>query len=97
VALEGGKPGELNAVAGLATDRRELAMVVSNFRSADRRIELTLHNLPWSGSSTSELLLLDQERNLERVRKDEHHDGAIKIVQDLPAPGVLLLYVRPSN
>ena len=94
VAAEGGKPGELNAVAGLSTDRRELAIVVSNFKSTDRRIELVLQNLPWAGPSTSELLLLNQERNLERVRKEEHNEGAIKIVQDLPAPGVLLVYVR---
>jgi hypothetical protein len=94
VVAEGGKPGELNAVAGLSTDCRELAIVVSNFKSTDRRIELVLQNLPWAGSSTSELLLLNQERNLERVRTEEYNEGVIKIVQDLPAPGVLLVYVR---
>jgi len=97
VVAEGGKPGELNAIAGLSMDSRELAIVVSNFKSAGRRIDLVLQNLPWTGSSTSELLLLDQERNLERVRKEEHNAGAIRIVQDLPAPGVLLVYVRSSN
>ena len=97
VAVEGGKPGELNAVAGLSTEHRELAIVVSNFKSADRQIQLALQNLPWTGSSTSELLLLDQEHNLERVRKEEHRDATIKIEQNLPAPGVLLLYVRSSN
>ena len=84
-----------DTVFGLSTDRRELAMVVSNFKSADRRIELVLQNLPWTGSSTSELLLLDQDRNLERIRKVDHHDRAITIVQDLPAPGVVLVCVRP--
>ena len=56
-----------------------------------------MQNLPWTGASTSEWLLLDQDRNLERVRQEEHNEGAIKIVQDLPAPGVLLLYVRSRN
>ena len=97
VMTSGDKPGELNAMAGLSTDRRELAIVVSNFKSADRRIELALQNLPWTGPSTSELLVLDQERNLELVRKVEHPDGAIKIVQELPAPGVLVLKVCPSH
>ena len=97
VAAEGGKPGDLSAAAGFSTDRRELAIVVSNFKSADHRIELVLQNLPWTGASTSEWLLLDQDRNLERVRQEEHNDGAIKIAQDLPAPGVLLLYVRSRN
>ena len=97
VAVEGGKPGELNSVAGLSADGRELAIVVSNFKSADRQIELVLQNLPWTGPSASELLLLDQSRDLERIRKEEHHDHTIKIVQDLPAPGVLLVYVRPGQ
>ena len=74
VLVEGGKPGELNAVAGLSADGRELAIVVSNFKSADRQIELVLQNLPWTGPSTSELLVLDQSRNLERIRKEEHRD-----------------------
>ena len=97
VAVEGGKPRELSAVAGLSTGRRELVMVVSNFKSTDGRIELVLQNLPWVGPSTSEVLLLDQERNLERVQEQEHNGSAIRIVQDLPVPGVALVYVRPRN
>ena len=86
----------MNSAAGLSADGRELVIVVSNFKSADRRIELVLQNLPWTGPSVSELLLLDQSRNLERIRKEEHHDGTIKIAQELPAPSVLLVYVRPQ-
>jgi len=95
VAVDGSMPGALNAAAGLSKDGRELALVVSNFKSADRRIEVVLHDLPWTGPSASELLLLDQSRNLERVRKEEHHGRIVRIAQDLPAPGVLLVYVRP--
>jgi hypothetical protein len=85
----------LNSVAGLSADGRELAIVVSNFKSADGQIELVLDNLPWTGPSEIELLVLDQSRNLEPVRKEEHREHTVKIVQALPAPGVLLVYVRP--
>lgn len=95
IAVDGGKLGELMAAAGLDAGNRELAIVVSNFNSSQRRIELTLQNLPWSVPSVFEVLLLDQARNLESVRKEEQRAGALKIVQDLPAPGVMLLYVRP--
>jgi xylan 1,4-beta-xylosidase len=95
VAVESGKPGEWNAVAGLSKDGRELALVVSSFKSADQRIEITLRNLPWSGPSATELLLLDQTRNLERIQTAAHAAGNVKIVQELPAPGVLLVNVRP--
>ncbi len=97
MATDGTKPGELDAVAGLSSRGHELAMVVSNFKSTDRRVELIFQNLPWTGSSASELLLLDQDRNLERIRKGEHDEGVIKIVQDLPAPGVLLVYLHSRN
>ena len=33
---------------------------------------------------------------LAAIRTEEHHDGAVKIVQDLPVPAVLLVYVRPQ-
>jgi len=95
VAVDGGKPGELNAAAGLDAAGRELAIIVSNFKSPERQIELAIRNLPWNGPSKYEVLVLDQARNLEPVRKEERPAGAFKIVQDLPAPGVMLLYVRP--
>lgn len=95
VFVEGDKPAELNSLAGLSADGRELAIVVSNFKSADGQVKLVLQNLPWRGSSQSELLVLDQSRDLERIRTEEHQDGTVKIVQELPAPGVLLVYVRP--
>ena len=87
---------EMKVLAGLSQDGRELVLVVSNYKSADGRIELVLQNLSWTGPSASELLLLDQLRNLERIRKEEHHDRSIKIVRGLPAPGILLVHVRPS-
>jgi hypothetical protein len=95
VLVEGGTAGELNSVAGLSADSRELAIVVSNFKSANRQIEIALKNLPWHGRSTSQLLVLDQTRNLEPIRKEEHREGPVKVAQDLPAPAVLLVYVRP--
>jgi hypothetical protein len=95
VAVEGCKPGELNAVAGLTADGREMAIVVSNFKSADQRTSIVLHNLPWTGSVTTECLVLDQSRNLERAGTEEHHDRPVTIAQGLPAPAVLLVYLRP--
>jgi len=94
LAVEGSAPGAMNVAAGLSKDGRELAILVSNFRSADRRIQVVLQNVPWTGASATEMLLLDDSRNLERIRMDEHRDGVVKIVQDLPAPAVLLVYVR---
>jgi hypothetical protein len=99
VAAESGIPGEIAAVAGLSPDRHELALVVSNFRRSKanvqaERVEFECSNLPWSGPSEYELLVLDDAHNLESLNKQSVTGPRISIVHDLPAPGVLLLYVR---
>ena len=66
---------------------------MSNFKSAAGRIEIVLQNLPWLAGTTV-IPVLDQARNLEAIRKEEHNDRTIRIVQELPAPTVLLVYVR---
>jgi hypothetical protein len=97
VAVQGGKPGELAAVAGLSADSGALLLLVSNFNSADRLIEVSLANLPWQGASQCELLMLDDRHDLERVRMLPAEGSKLQIVQDLPAPGVFLIRVRRAG
>jgi xylan 1,4-beta-xylosidase len=96
VAVEGSKLGEANIAAGLSADGRELVIVASNYRSTNPQIELTVDNLPWSGPSKFDVLLLDESKNLDSIRKEESADRTIKITQPLPAPGVMLVVVRPK-
>ena len=42
------------------------------------------------------MLLLDESKNLDSIRKEESADRTIKITQPLPAPGVMLVVVRPK-
>ena len=97
VAVEGGKPGELVAVAGMNADSNELALVVSNYKSADERIEVSVENLPWHGASECELLMLDERHDLERVRTLSAEGSKLRVLQNLPMPGVLLIYVRKGT
>jgi hypothetical protein len=97
LAVEGGTAGEMATVAGLSSDGRELAVVISNFRSPKGRIELTCDNLPWSGPSEYELLVLDDTRDLESMDKRSVKGPRISIVHELPAPAVMLLYVRKGS
>jgi hypothetical protein len=93
-AVEGARPGELSAAAGMTPDGRELAVVVSNYRCGDRHIELQLENLPWSGRTECEVSLLDQTNDLAPRAKRIVEGPRVEIVEDLPAPGVLVLLVR---
>jgi len=97
VQVDGGRRDELHAMAGLAADGRELALLLSNYQSANGRLETEIRNLPWSGASEIELLLVDETHNLEPVRKERQDGPAVKVALDLPAPGIILLRVRPSR
>jgi hypothetical protein len=96
VAVEGDKPGELAAAAGMTADSGELAIVVSNYNSAEGRIDVSFENLPWHGTSECEFLLLDEKHDLERVRTQSAKGSRVRVLWDLPAPGVLLIYVRKA-
>ncbi|MEI6809867.1 MAG: hypothetical protein WCN95_14210 [bacterium] len=96
VDLQGGKPDELHAMAGLSTNRQELAVMLCNYQSAGSRLDIELKNLPWTGPSECEVLLLDEKLNLEPIRKEPYNGQVFKVRQDLPAPGVMLMYVRQS-
>lgn len=97
VAVEGGQPDELHVLAGLSPDGRELAILLSHYQSSNRCVDVELKNLPWAGAVECERLLLDETRNLESIRKEALSGPAVKVVQELPAPGVLLLMVRPRQ
>ena len=97
VAVEGGKPGELAAVAGMNSDATELTLLVGNYKSTEGRIEISLENLPWHGPSRCELLVLDENHDLEPFRKLSAEGSTLQVVQDLPAPGVLLVCVRKTT
>ena len=97
VAVEGGTPGQLAAAAGLAADGHEIAIVLSNYKSADKRIHLLIENLPWTGRSECESLILDENRNLAPLPKQSYDGPKIGIAQELPAPALLLVYVRKAR
>ena len=91
----GGTPGQIATLAGLSSDGRELAVIISNYRGSLGRIELICDNLPWKGASEYEILVLDDTRNLESMGKRTASGPHVSIMHELPAPAVMLLYVRP--
>lgn len=97
LATDVARPGELAVLSGLSTDGRKLAVLVSNYRSPGVKVELTCDHLPWKGPGEYELLLLDDSRNLESVAKGTFQGSKVSIVRNLPAPSVMLAYVRKGH
>lgn len=96
VRVDGGSPDQLHAIAGLRPDARELAVLLSNYQSPASELTTEIANLPWSGPSEIELFVVDEAHNLEPVRKEIVAGPSVRITQALPAPGVLLIYIRPQ-
>jgi hypothetical protein len=96
VAAEGGVPGRLAVAAGLAADKTSATVLISNFRSADERINLLVENLPWDGPAACEASVVDAERDLEPVRSETSPAGNLRLTFDLKAPAVLCVRLRKT-
>ncbi len=91
VDARGGVPGRLAACAGVNRDRTQATVLISNFRSPDDRIGLTMKNLPWNGPATYEVLVVDAEHDLKQVRQGDLPASEFKLALDLKAPSVVLI------
>ena len=94
LAVDGGSPGAIATLAGLSHDGRELAVMVSNYRGPQGRVELACDNLPWRGAIEYELLVLDDTHRWQSLGKQPAEGPRLSIAADLSAPAVMLVYVR---
>jgi beta-xylosidase len=80
------------AIAGLAPDKSQATVLISNFAHGPRRYDLTLENLPWSGKVICETYLLDATHNLEMVKSEMFDRTSVTIPQDDFAPPSVWLF-----
>jgi len=84
-------------IAGLAPDKSQATVLISNFARGPRRYALALENLPWTGKFTCETYVLDASRNLERVTSQELNGTTATLsVEDVTPPSVWLFRLKPG-
>ncbi len=86
----------LTLLAGLSDDRKTAALLVSNFRWNQSRHSLVLKNLPWTGKSHMESLLIDATHELQPTDKVEFDPEAATIKLNLPESTVLFIRLTQS-
>lgn len=87
--------GSVAALAGVRADRQGAAVLLSNFRSPERRVNLTCEHLPWQGTTRFEFLVVDAAHDLVMVREGQVEPGSAALTLELPAPAVGWLILRP--
>ena len=84
--------GELAACAGLSRDGDRASVLLARFRVGPRRAtRVRLENLPWTGASRWEVLVIDREKDLEPALGGDAAGSDIDIEIALEAPWVALV------
>ena len=96
VKVTGTEPGRMAVCAGLDRQRSGLTILLSNFRSAEKRFDLLVDHLPWEGPTEWQVLRLDTQRNLEPADAGRAAAGAVRIPLTLEAPAVVVLRLVAS-
>lgn len=91
----GGDSNKLAIAAGMNQDQTAINVLVSNYGSQHELFELKFANLPWKSSAQVEVAVIDAKHDLSIVDKAEVTPERNSLTFKLPAPGVMLLRVRP--
>ena len=97
VAVEQAQSPDITTVAGLSDDHKTLRVLLGSVSQNEVAINLVFANLPWSGSSSYEISVIDAQHTLEKVDSGTLHAGASMLQEALNGPSVYLLTLRPAS
>ena len=96
VATSGTIAGEVNAMAGMNSDKSELTLLVSNYKARHERFSIELKSLPWRGQTQVQCSQLNAHLNLEPITPPTMSDDH-KLTLALPAPAVAVIKFTPAT
>ena len=96
VEAAGWRAGETAACAGTCRDGTRVTILVSHLDNTDDILSLNVAHLPWTTSTVWTVSCVDATHNLEPISTGEHPAGSLTLPCPLPAPGLLLVELRPS-
>lgn len=93
VETRGGEPGRLVVCAGMNEGKSEVGVLVSNYGSPDKRIQLRIAHLPWEGAAVCRVYVVDDAHDLAMTREFRLPAGDMVLEEALAAPGVCLIKI----
>ena len=97
VRAQGGEPGRMAVGAGLNRDRSAVTVLVSNFRSAEKRFDLVIDRLPWDGPTACQVFRLDAARDLEPAETSRLPGGEVRLPLALEAPALAVIRLTKAG
>lgn len=92
----GSVPGQLAVTAGQSADRRNVQILVSNYRHSSNTLRLHVTHLPWSGDSVYQIQRLDEAHPFTPLGSEIRLSGDNYVELVLKAPAVALVTLRPK-
>jgi hypothetical protein len=96
VQAAGGRPDQITICAGTNRDKSAVGVLISNFRGAGP-VRLTVRNLPWQGATRYELAVVNAAHNLEAVCSGTLGAGPVELTEELKAPAVGVVTLKPER
>ena len=82
--------------AGMNNEQTELSILVSNYRSPERWLDLNVDKLPWKSRPTWKAFAVDEQHNLEPVEPTSVDEG-LRMRFEITAPCVLLIQLQRAD
>jgi xylan 1,4-beta-xylosidase len=83
-------------IAGLAKDKSEATVLISNFGTYYNRYDLAFRGLPWEESFAYEKYVVDSHHNLDLTMKENLNSRTLSVTEEVETPSVCMLRFRTA-
>jgi xylan 1,4-beta-xylosidase len=93
----GGEPSRMTLCAGVDEKKSKVQLLLSNYKSPESEVRITITHLPWNTPTGVEVFILDDARDLTKVSESQTTRGEVSLLENLPAPSVCLIRLSPKG
>jgi hypothetical protein len=97
VEARGGDAGKLSVCAGINQAKNTVGILVSNYKSADEVVDLSIAGIKWAPVSECQVYMLDGTHNLARVKSQHLRGEVLKLRVEMKAPSVCFIRLMPPR
>jgi xylan 1,4-beta-xylosidase len=85
------EPGSMYALAGVDQARKEIRVLISNYRGPEGKLELRIESIPWKGTTRCEQTAISQEADWEVRQVQELNRQSFSVLAPTK-PGTIYLF-----
>jgi xylan 1,4-beta-xylosidase len=93
----GNDVAKLSLLAGINEHKNTVGILISNFKSADEVVDLSISGIKWAPVSECHVYMLDSRHDLARVRSQHLRGDVLKLRLEMKAPSVCFIRLMPPR